>query len=264
MSPFLFPISSPTPDILSVLHNFNDLKISAYTMFSWVQIIEMSSSNEPRRLSGLLLSNPQPGPCPHFTGEKTDTCLGLDINPQPTTPKQADTPGPLHPRGCPVRHLFVTTGKSITAQLGPGLGFLIQQVWIGGWESGFLASSQRMQMPLVPGPGSQPCSSALPLMSQFYWLAWLTVIYWEKYVRRWDHHSNPGPASSQLSDLSVKWGWQNLPYTFLRGLKWPKICKGLGVVPHKLLVQCICYYYYVDSHVIISTLQLYIYIYIYI
>lgn len=80
----------------TVLHNFTDLKILAYTMFSWVQIIEMSSSNEPRRLSGLLLSNPYLGPCPHFTGEKTDTCLGLDINPQPTISKQADAPGPLH------------------------------------------------------------------------------------------------------------------------------------------------------------------------
>ena len=50
-------------------------------MFSWSHIIEMSSLDEPRGLSGLLPCNPHPGPCPHLTGEKAGTCLGLDINP---------------------------------------------------------------------------------------------------------------------------------------------------------------------------------------
>ena len=50
-------------------------------MCSQSQITETSSSDEPQGSSGLLLCNPHLGPCPHLTGEKAGTRLGLDINP---------------------------------------------------------------------------------------------------------------------------------------------------------------------------------------
>lgn len=190
-----------------ILHIFNDLKKIIHHVFMVSDYIEMSSSDEPRGLSGLLpWVTPILGPCPNLTGEKAGTCLGLDVNPQPANHRAA-----WHARtSVPLVNILLTPistpGKSIIELCSP-MGFLTQQVWVGHWESESQTSSWRTKF---------WASRVLHYHECLNFSDWLiAVIYREKCVRRWDHQFKSWPCLLPTQWSLCEMGWQYLSYTFL-------------------------------------------------